>query len=135
MTSSPYIKIKPVSMCPSCNAKYFFEMPNRPTKSAKKITFHMLRSGKVAHLCDETRAMPASERRGKIVKEVTGGVSNAYLQMQGERPSLELLADNLKVVSAEISRSTRLHRDMIMDLIVTQQIMKESDAGYLFCPG
>lgn len=104
-------------------------MPHKPSENAKNITFHVSRSGKVEHLCDETRARPASnKRRGKIVKAVTGGVSNTLFQRLEKTSSLELLAGNLtqalskdvlKVVLAEISGSTRLHDDMLLELILT----------------
>lgn len=148
-TSSPYVKIKAVGMfslmqCKILITKYFV-MTNKPPENAKKVNFHVYRSGKVAHLCDETRARPGSnKKRGKIAKAITGGVSNTFYQRLGKTPSLELLAGNLtraltkdvlKVVSAERSRSTRLHDDMLLELILTQQIIRESDTAYIFCPG
>ena len=143
--SSPYLKVKANCMFSSCKATYIFEIPNRPSHKDKKITVHVSRTGNVQHRSDETRARPASnKKRGKIAKAVAGGVSNAYYHRLGNTPLIEQIAGNLshslskdilKAVSAELNKSTRLHDDMLMELIITQQIMRESDTDFVLCPG
>lgn len=56
----------------------------------------------------------------------------------------ELLAGNitrglskvsLKVISSEVHRSTGLHNDVILELVLAQKIIKECEMTYNFCPG
>lgn len=74
-------------------------------------------------------------------------MSNYYYQALAKSPSEEIVAGNisrcltkdvLRVISSEVKKSTRLHDDIIMELVLTQKIMREcatsegaETAGYL----
>lgn len=46
-----------------------------------------------------------------------------------------LTKEVIKAVSAEVKKSTRLHHDIVMELILIQEILKETDMKFTFCPG
>lgn len=82
-------------------------------------------------------------KRGKIAKSLISGVSNTYYKRLSETPA-ELMAGNfshaltkdvIKAVSVKMRKSTRLHDDVVMELILIQQILKENESKFKFCPG
>ncbi|KAK9961941.1 hypothetical protein ABG768_007335 [Culter alburnus] len=141
----PFMTVKASCSFKTCNAHYIFHLRHKPLSSDKRIPIQVTRIGKVTHLKREVRSRHASyQKRGKIAKEVVQGVSNAYYKNLRETPVPELMAGNitrslnkniLKVVSSEIQKSCRLHDDVILELMLTQKIMKDTDMSYKFCPG
>lgn len=117
----------------------------KPSKTSKSVTIGVTRIGKVKHLEGETCFRPANfNKRGKIAKALINGVSKTYYKRLSDTPSAELMAGTLshaltkeviKAVSAEVKRSTWLHHDIVMGLILMQEILKETDMKFTFCPG
>lgn len=85
-------------------------------------------------------------KRGKIAAAIANGVSKYFYESLKNTPLDEILAGNiskcltmdvLRVISSEVMKSTRLHDDVIMEMMLCQKIMKECSgtasqvAGYI----
>ena len=89
--------------------------------------------------------MPATNiRRGKIVKSVVTGVSAEYYRRLSTTPILELVSGNLtkslnknifRVIAAEVQKSRKLHDNVLLEMQLMQDIMKECDSSYYIIPG
>ncbi|XP_059386114.1 uncharacterized protein LOC132120908 [Carassius carassius] len=141
----PFMTVKASCSFESCNAHYVFRITQKPLSSDKRIPVTVTRIGKVTHSKGEVGSRPASyQKRGKIAKEVFKGVSNVYYRNLRKTPIPELMAGNisrslsrniLKIISSEVRKSCRLHDDVILELMLTQKIIRDTDQSYKFCPG
>lgn len=126
-------------------AHFIFQIRHKPKRGDKRIPIQMTRIGKITHLKGELRSHPASYlKRGKITKEVIQRVSNLYYKNLRKTPAPELTAGNikrsltkniLKVISCKINKSHRLHDDVMVKMMLTQKITKDTDLSYYICPG
>ncbi|XP_028988701.1 uncharacterized protein LOC114845072 isoform X2 [Betta splendens] len=129
-----------------CKAVYIFTKKSKPQSTDKKICFKVRRQGEVKHLKQQQKCRPAKYlRRGAIAKALSAGVSNYYYNMLTKTPTQEVLAGNmsrsltkdvLKKISSEVRKSSRLHNGMMLELMLTQKIIKQSGShaasnGYL----
>lgn len=82
--------------------------------------------------------------RSKIANEVNKGASNIYYKTLSQIAVSKLMAENItrsltnnvpKVISCEINKSQRLHNDVMLELMLTQKIIKETDLSYRYFPG
>ncbi|XP_016520960.1 uncharacterized protein LOC107834332 [Poecilia formosa] len=119
-----------------CNAIYTFRKKNIPKPFDSKISFIVKRLGSVTHRKKEWRFRPAKYlKRGKIAKAVADGVSKYYNSKLRQTPIQEITAGNitksltkdvLRKISSELKKSTRLHDDIILELVLTQKLIKET---------
>lgn len=56
-------------------------------------------------------------------------------ELQAGNITESLNRDVLKVISSEVNKSTQLHDDVILELILTQRIIRECDSHYQNWPG
>lgn len=102
--------------------------------------------GDVTHHDNQRQFSPAKYlRTGKIAKAVSHGVSNYYYGMCKKTTVEDIMAGNiarsltkdvLKTLSSEVKKSIRLHDDGMLELMLTQKVLKESSShasskGYL----
>ncbi|XP_024147265.2 uncharacterized protein LOC112158246 [Oryzias melastigma] len=143
--NTPFCRMKAVCSFKGCSARYIFLIRKKPLRSDQKIPILVTRIGWVTHCRGEFKSRPASYlKRGKIGKSIHDGISNTYYRNLQKTPVPELLAGNitrslskniLKVISCEIQKSKRLHDDVVLELILIQKILKETDQNYKFWPG
>ena len=141
----PYFRARAICTFSTCRANYTFTIKDEPTAEQKNICVHVVRTGSILHKKGETKFRRASfGRRGKIAKELKKGVSNAYYSRLAKTPQEQLSAGNLsesltrnvlKAISAEINKSTRLHDNITLELMLTQQILRECHAEFNNWPG
>ncbi len=83
-------------------------------------------------------------RRGKISKALKNGISNFYYRKLSSTPTAELIAGHiskcltknvLKTISSEFKKSLRFHDNVVMELMITQKILRECDTGFFNFPG
>ena len=69
-------------------------------------------------------------RRGQIAKAINQGVSNFHYAMLKKTPLDEIIAGNitrsltkdvLKKISSEVRKSTQLHNDIMLELMLSQK--------------
>ena len=133
---SPYLRATAKCTFEGCEAVYTFTRKGPPKYNAKKITVMVTRFGEVKHLKSQRKCRPARYlRRGKIAKAVKSGVSNCYYELLKNTPVEEIMAGNitrsltkdvLKIISYEIRSVARLHNDQLLELMLTQRIIRES---------
>ena len=143
---SPFFRASAHCTFEGCKAVYSFSKKSRPKSTAKRICFKVMRFGEVRHLNNQSKFRPAKYlRRGKIAKAVSNGVSNYYYSMLKNTPVEEIMAGNvtrsltkdvIKKISSEVKKSARLHDDVMLELMLTQKVIKESRShasskGYL----
>ena len=103
-----------------------------------------MRSYHATYRKGEVRSHHATYRkRWKIAKYLHEGVSNFYYSTLNKTPVDELFAGNLsrslskevlKNINSEVNHSTQLQDNVLFELIMAQNIMKECDT-FTFCPG
>jgi len=129
------------------SAKYKFTIHTKPKPCQKQIDIHVLRIGEVTHKEKDLKFRNAKfTKRGKFAAALEKGVSQHYYKSLRNTPPDEILAGNisrclsmdvLRVISSEVRKSTRLHDDVIMEMMLCQKIMKECSgttsqvAGYI----
>lgn len=103
--------------------------------------------GDVTHKDKELKFRNAKfTKGGKIAAAIAKAVSQHYYESLRNTPPDEILTGNisrcltmdvLRVISSEVRKSTRLHDDVIMEMMLCQKIMKECSgtasqvAGYI----
>ncbi|XDV39447.1 hypothetical protein PO909_008694 [Leuciscus waleckii] len=144
---APYFKALAICIFEDCSAKYKFTIQTKPKPCQKHIDIHVLRIGEVTHKEKDLKFRNAKfTKRGKIAAELEKGVSQHYYKSLRNTPPDEILAGNisrclsmdvLRVICSEVRKSTRLHDDVIMEMMLCQKIMKECSgtasqvAGYI----
>ena len=143
---SPFFRASARCTFEGFKAVYSFSKKSSPKSTDKRICFKVLRFGEVRHRNNQRKFRPAKYlRRGKIAKAVSNGVSNYYYSMLKNTPVEEIMAGNftrsltkdvLKTISSEVKKSARLHDDVMLELMLTQKVIKESSShasskGYL----
>ena len=141
-----YFSAKAKCTFDDCAAVYIFSKRKKPKSTDRKIRFQVIRIGAVTHRKNLRRFRPAKYlRRGKIAKAITKGVSNFHYAMLKKTPVDEIIAGNitrsmtkdvLKKISSEVKKSSRLHNDVMLELMLTQKVIRESSShasfkGYL----
>lgn len=132
----PYMRLKAVCTFSDCKAKYVFTC-NKPAQQNRKITISVTQFGHIRHAKEEQKFRRASyTRRGKIAKAIKIGISNFYYRKLSSTSTEELMAGNiskcltknvLKTISSEFKRSKRFHDNVVMELMITQKILRECD--------
>lgn len=83
-------------------------------------------------------------KRGTIAKKVKKGVSNTYYQLLSQTLSEEIRAGNLtrslnrdilKAISSEVRKAASLNENVVLEVIHTQNIMRECDTNFIHFPG
>lgn len=143
--NSAFVNIRAVCTFPTCKAQYIFLMKRKPTNMQRKVFMTVYRRGQICHLKEHTRKRQASNvRRGKIAKVIHKGVSQVYYSKLRRTPVEEILAGNLtrslnrdilKVISSEVKKAASLHDNVLLEMHLTQRIMKECDTSYRHLPG
>lgn len=143
--SSAFVNIRAVCTFPTCNAQYIFLMKRKPSNMQRKVFMTVYRRGQICHLKEHTRKRQASNvRRGKIAKVIHKGVSQVYYRKLRRTPVEEIMAGNvtrslnrdiLKVISSEVKKAASLHDNVLLEMHLTQKIMKECDTSYRHLPG
>ena len=135
--NSPYFHAKAVCTFHSCKAVYTFTMAKKPSIKENKVFLTVCRHGNVCHLKQHTRKRRASNvRRGKIAQKIKGGLSNTYYKLLSQTPHEDIRAGNmtrclnrgiLNAISCEVRKSLTLHDNVVMEVLLTQNIMRECD--------
>ncbi|KAK9978614.1 hypothetical protein ABG768_020358 [Culter alburnus] len=143
--NSAFVNIRAICTFPTCKAQYIFLMERKPASMQRKVSMTVYRRGQICHLKVNTRKRQASNvRRGKIAKVIHKGVSQVYYNKLRKTPVEEILAGNLtrslnrdvlKVISSEVKKTASLHDNILLELHLTQQIIKECDTNFRHLPG
>ena len=129
----------------NAKAKYTFDecadaiFSLKETKSTdKKRSFQVIRIGSVTQKKNQRRFRPAKYLRiGKIAKAITKGVSNFHCGMLKNTAVDEITAGNitrsvtkdvLKKISSEVKITSRLHNDVLLELMLAQKVIQESSS-------
>ena len=141
----PYMQLKAVCTFPTCKAYYTFWLAEKPQRGQKNFSLRVCRHGQAHHLRRHTKMRPASNiRRGKIAKKISQGVSQTYYDLLGSTPKEAIAAGNLtqalnrdilKTIGYEVRKAAHLHHDVLMEVYMTQQIMKECDTSFIHLSG
>ena len=112
-------------------------MAKKPSIKENKVFLTVCRHGNVCHLKQHTRKRQASNvRRGKIAQKIKGGLSNTYYKLLSQTPHEDIRAGNmtrclnrgiLNAISCEVRKSLTLHDNVVMEVLLTQNIMRECD--------
>ncbi len=142
--NSPYLSITAVCTFASCSAKYYFKRKREPLGNTP-VKISVLQRGNITHTKRERKFRPASNtRRGRIARALHKGVSQFFYSKLKNTPVPELISGNitrslnknvLKMISSEVQKSNRIHADVLMEMYLTQSIMKECDFQFNKMPG
>jgi len=140
-----FLNICAVCTFPTCKAQYIFIIRRKPRIKQRKVFMTVYRRGPICHLKEHIRKHQASNvRRGKIAKVIHKGVSRVYYSKLRRTPVEEIMAGNLtrslnrdilKVISSEVKKAASLHDNVLLEMHLTQRIMKECDTNYRHLPG
>lgn len=139
------MSVRAICKFSTCKASFLIQMAERPTTQQKYIKLSVHHSGLVRHLKSETRCRPASNvKQGHIAKTVRKGNSRVYYSRLSSTPLPEVIAGKvsrslskniLKVISSELKKSKQLHDNVVLELTLTQDIIRECDSNRVNMPG
>lgn len=120
-------------------------MKNKPSLKDKKIFVTVCQRGQILHLKQHMRRRQASNiRRGKIAQKIQGGLSNTFYRLLRKTPREEIRAGNLtrclnreilKTISYEVRKTLRQHDNSVLEVLLTQKIIRECDTAFINFPG
>ena len=135
--ASPYFR--GVAVCKnSLCCTYVFSMTNEPIESVGPILIDVCRTGDAKHSKLEKIKFPVrGKERQKMASEVKEeGISNFYFKRIGQMPTNVFKAGNrtecqtpdvLSKISSDARKAEELHREVLIDIQITQSLLASED--------